>query len=54
MPKKPPSPKCEAIVIEKNTSANYECANDNAHNLRYDAVLLTLPKTNSIVSIAIN
>lgn len=52
MPKNPPSPTCPAIVIEKKTSANYEWAKDKAHNLKYEAVLLTLPKTNSIVSIA--
>lgn len=37
--------------MSKKTSANYECAKDNAQRRKYDAVLLTLPRTNSIVSI---
>jgi len=35
----------------KNVSASSVCANDKAHNLRYDAVFDTVPRTNSIVSI---
>lgn len=35
----------------KNVSASSVCANESAHSLRYDAVLETVPSTNSIVSI---
>lgn len=38
-------------VFYKNTSDSYECASDKAHSLRYEAVWLILPNTNSIISI---
>ena len=39
------------IVFSKKTLASYPCASDKAHNLKYEAVLDIVPKTNSIVSI---
>ncbi len=38
-------------VFVKNTNANCECANDNAHRRKYEAVFEIAPKTYSIVSI---
>jgi len=40
------------IVLSKNTAASYPWANERAHSLRYEAVLETVPNTNSIVSIS--
>ena len=40
------------MVLSKNTAANYPWANDKAQSLRYEAVLETVPRTNSIVSIS--
>lgn len=39
------------IVFWKNTYESCECAKDNAHRRKYDAVLEIQPKTYSIVSI---
>lgn len=42
----------ESMAFSQKTAASSVCASDKAHNLRYDAVLDTMPRTNSIVSIA--
>ena len=39
-------------VKSKNTFANYPCAKLKAHSLKYEAVLETVPRTNSIDSIS--
>ena len=39
-------------ISYKNASASCECASDNAHRRKYDAVLDTQPSTNSMVSIS--
>ena len=35
-------------LFSKNTFDNSECAKERAHNLKYEAVLETMPKMNSI------
>ena len=44
-------PKAIFSIYSKNTAANYECASERAQRRRYEAVLDTVPSTNSIVSI---
>lgn len=38
-------------IFSKKTFESCECASERAHNLKYEAVLETEPKMNSIVSI---
>lgn len=40
------------IVFSKKTAESSLWARERAHNLRYDAVFDTVPRTNSMVSIS--